>query len=206
MTQSTGDEESTPGRTASSNEPADSVAVTDDAREPAAIGPERPATGGLRAARRMRAGSARRLPARPAASFVIPETLMRQALEEVEQQVHAVMEHARARIDEIARRTRGLLDDVVAVGPEIEHVGTVVLEAGPFADLPRFVAFEAGLDAIPTIDRIVILSFAEHRVRFELHVDDPTRLAEELRSRTALAVDVLDAGESSLRLDVAGRA
>lgn len=164
---------------------------------------------------------ARRPAAEPPPEPSPPETVVRETILEAEAEARGVVEEARQRIAEIGVRTRALLahslhEPAASEEPTAPrrrraravkaarraYEGTVVVEAGPFADVAQLSAFEEALASIPAVDDVYIRTFEANRAHFELTVAAPTALIVELQARAEDTLNVLAAGDSELRLDI----
>src|SRR4051812_41000285 len=67
-------------------------------------------------------------------------------------------------------------------------VETVALDAGPFADLAALGAFEEALAALPGVTGAEVTGFEGRRAQFELRLDRPVALADELPAAVPGAV------------------
>jgi hypothetical protein len=162
---------------------------------------------------------------RPAASqpadSSAPEAVVRQTILEAEDEARKVVEDARQRIAEIGARTRALLEHSLTDQTPAEpattprrrraravkaarraYEGTVIVEAGPFADVAQLSSFEDALGAIPSVDDVYIRTFERNRAHFELNVTEPTALIVELQARSAETLNVVASGDGELRLDI----
>jgi len=149
------------------------------------------------------------------------EAIVRQTILEAEEEARQVADEARRRIAEIGARTRSLLEHSLGEPPPTEpapaprrrrakavraarraYDGTVVVEAGPFADVAQLTAFEDALGAIPAVEDVYIKTFEANRAHFEVQLTEPTALIVELQARATDTLKVISAGDSDLRLDI----
>lgn len=164
-----------------------------------------------------------RRPAPPPPGPTAPEAVVRQTILEAEAEARRVVDDARQRIAEIGARTRALLEHSLTDPPQAEaapaprrrraravkaarraYEGTVVVEAGPFADVAQLSAFEDALGSIPSVDDVYIRTFEHNRAHFELSVTQPTALIVELQARASETLNVVAVGDGELRLDLVG--
>jgi hypothetical protein len=151
-----------------------------------------------------------------------PEAVVRHTILEAEEEARRVVDDARQRIAEIGARTRALLEHSLAEPAQAppaaggrrrnrsrsvkaarrSYQGTVIVEAGPFADVAQLSGFEDVLAAVPNVADVYIRTFEDNRAHFELSVVAPTPLIVELQARSSETLNVLAAGESDLRLDI----
>jgi hypothetical protein len=162
----------------------------------------------------------RRPAPQPPADSTAPEAVVRHTILEAEEEARRVVEDARQRIAEIGARTRALLEHSLAE-PQTEDAptprrrraravkaarrafeGTVVVEAGPFADVAQLSAFEDALASVPSVDDVYIRTFERNRAHFELSVTEPTALIVELQARSSETLHVVSSGDGELRLDI----
>ncbi len=151
-----------------------------------------------------------------------PEAVVRHTILEAEDEARRVVEDARQRIAEIGARTRALLEHSLAEpapapqpatgrrrnrsrsvkAARRSFEGTVVVEAGPFADVAQLSAFEDVLGAVPNVADVYIRTFEHNRAHFELSVVAATPLIVELQARSAETLNVVASGDSDLKLDI----
>jgi hypothetical protein len=203
--------------------PETSAPETQDVPEPARPARGRTPAADAELASRLLPG-APRFAARPTppphAESATPEGVVRQTIQEAEEEARRVVDDARQRISEIGARTRALLEHslnepqgepfpaprrrrartVKAARRAFE--GTVVVEAGPFADVAQLGAFENALASIPNVADVYIRTFESNRAHFELQVTEPTALIVELQARAEDTLSVVAAGDGDLRLDI----
>ncbi len=163
-----------------------------------------------------------RTPAPGPGGSATPEAVVRHTILEAEDEARRVVEDARQRIAEIGARTRALLEHSLAEpapapqpatgrrrhrsrsvkAARRSFEGTVVVEAGPFADVAQLSAFEDVLGAVPNVADVYIRTFEHNRAHFELSVVAPTPLIVELQARSAETLNVVASGDSDLKLDI----
>ena len=192
-------------------------------RTPSAAAPAAPATRTAPPATRAAAPAPGARAAAPGpGGSATPEAVVRHTILEAEDEARRVVEDARQRIAEIGARTRALLEHSLAEPPAAPQPaagrrrnrsrsvkaarrsfeGTVVVEAGPFADVAQLSAFEDVLGAVPNVADVYIRTFEHNRAHFELSVVAPTPLIVELQARSAETLNVVASGDSDLRLDI----
>ncbi len=162
------------------------------------------------------------LPPPPPADTGAPGAVVRTTILEAEDEARRIVDDARQRIAEIGARTRALLEHSLAEPPEPakpaparrrnrsrtvkaarrSYEGTVVVEAGPFADVAQLSAFEDALTSVPAVHDVYIRTFERNRAHFELNVAQPMALIVELQARTADTLNVVASGDGDVRLDI----
>lgn len=80
--------------------------------------------------------------------------------------------------------------------------GQVLVEAGPFADLVTLAAFEQELRRLDGVAAVQVRTLDEGHATIDVTLDEPTRLAAELRDRAVVAFAVTEVGEGRLVLAV----
>ncbi|HEU4975222.1 MAG TPA: hypothetical protein VFT50_09045 [Baekduia sp.] len=113
-------------------------------------------------------------------------------------------------VDELSRVLTDLGVDLEAVEPEPTEPdpadtvleGDVVVEAGPFPELVTLAAFEQELRRLDGVGRVSVRSLSEGQAIIDVALEEPTRLAAELRDRAVVAFEVAEVGEGRLVLAV----
>jgi hypothetical protein len=85
----------------------------------------------------------------------------------------------------------------------IELDGTVVLNAGPFAEIATLSAFEQALERVPRISDVYVRGFEGNRALIDLKLDGAVRLVEEMRRAVPFGFTVTEAGSGRLTVDMA---
>jgi len=80
--------------------------------------------------------------------------------------------------------------------------GTVVIDAGPFADIATLGAFEQALARVPGAEDVYVSGFEGNRALVELRLAAPTAVVRALRATLPTAFTVAGADANRLTLDV----
>ncbi len=80
--------------------------------------------------------------------------------------------------------------------------GDVKVDIGPLSDFSQLVGFEDAAAQIRSISGIAVERFSAGRATLALHIEDPIDLAEELKQRCSLGLEVRFTASDHLVLDV----
>ena len=81
-----------------------------------------------------------------------------------------------------------------------EYSGTVVVNAGPFADIATLGAFEKSLNRLPGADGVRVRGFEGDRALLDLRLPSPIPLVEELRRVVPFAFRVGEVGHGMVTI------
>jgi hypothetical protein len=87
--------------------------------------------------------------------------------------------------------------------PPAEGERTLVLDAGPFADIAALASFERALTEVVGTEHVRVDSFQAGRARIEVRLERPIALAERLRERLGLPITERETDDGHLVIDVA---
>jgi hypothetical protein len=87
--------------------------------------------------------------------------------------------------------------------PPAEGERTLVLDAGPFADIAALARFERALAEVAGAEHVHVDSFRDGRARIDVRVEGPMALAERLRERLGLPITQRETDEGHVVIDVA---
>jgi hypothetical protein len=87
--------------------------------------------------------------------------------------------------------------------PAAEGERTVVLDAGPFADIAALARFERALAEVAGAEGVRVDSFQDGRAQIDVRLEHPIALGERLRERLGLPITQRETDDGHLVIDVA---
>lgn len=120
------------------------------------------------------------------------------ALVRFREQLDAAAKELVAQYDRLLDRLRGSLDATASGAPR-----TVVVDAGPFADLAMLQAFEQALRRVEGAEPVRVRFAGATRALVDVEIGDPQSLARLLTEQVALPVTLRGAGSTRLTVDLA---
>jgi hypothetical protein len=80
--------------------------------------------------------------------------------------------------------------------------GSVVLNAGPFADIATLSAFEQALERVARISDVYVRGFEGNRALIDVKLEGSVRLVEEMRRSLPFGFSVTEADGGRVTLDI----
>ncbi len=87
--------------------------------------------------------------------------------------------------------------------PDAADERTVVVDAGPFADIAALASFERALTEVVGTERVRVHGFQDGRAQIDVRLERPVALAERLRERLELPITQRETDDGHLVIDVA---